>query len=175
MAHTSMTGNWGFPNGGVGLPWPSAGTIGCDFVTCGIPMWNPFTLQVGLSGGWTWPSGVTVSFFFGLAWDSKGNVAVYHGGGLGVGAGIRGSLGAQVEVSNAATNCGLAGPFGNVSGTGGVGGAAGTVDVFQGRGNGPGGTVTGGGGTFGIGGGVSASGTITATTVTPIAGSAPCP
>ena len=88
--------------------------------------------------------------------------------------GARGSVGIQVGGSNADTVCGLGGPFMNASGTFGVEGAAATADVFQGNGNGPGGTVTGGGVTVGVGGGASASVGGTTTTVVPL-GNYSCP
>ena len=114
--------------------------------------------------------GIHGTFFVGLAIDSHGHVALYHGGGAGSGAGAGGSLNLQAGGSNANDVCGLGGPFQNASGTGGVGGAEGTLDVFQGKGNGPGGTVTGGGLSGGIGGGGSASVTVTGTKVVPING-----
>ena len=169
-------GNSGFPQSGMPitsqLPWPIGGTLPCDFGAC-VPIWNPFTLQVGISGGWTFPWGINVAFFFGLAIDFHGHVAAYHGGGAGAGAGARGSVGVQLAGSNADTVCGLGGPFMNASGTIGAEGATATADIFQGKGNGPGGTVTGGGVTIGVGGGASGSMTVTGTTVTPIA-SVPC-
>jgi hypothetical protein len=136
---------------------------------------DPFTAQVGVSVNYTLPWwGITGTLFAGFAIDLHGHVAVYHGRGGGLGVGARASGGVQVGYSNANTVCGLAGPFVNASGTLGVQGVAGTVDVFQGRGNGPGGTVTGGGATLGVGGGGSASVGVTATTVVPV-GKYSCP
>jgi RHS repeat-associated protein len=163
-------GNAGFPGQ---FPWPNGGTYPCDFGLCG-PIWNPYTAQVGLSGGWTFPWGVNVNFFFGLAVDLHGHVAVYHGRGFGGAVGARGSAGIQFGGSNADTVCGLGGPFMNASGTFGAEGATATADVFQGNGNGPGGIVTGGGVTVGVGGGASASMGPTWTSVVPL-GSYSCP
>jgi hypothetical protein len=140
---------------------------GCEFGLC-IPMTNPWTGQVGVSGGWTFPWGINVNFFGGIAIDLAGHVAIYWGGGGGAAAGAKGSAGIQVGISNAYTVCGLRGPFGNASGTFGVAGVAGTADVFHGPGRGPGGKVTGGGITVGVGGGASASMGGTTTKVTPL-------
>jgi RHS repeat-associated protein len=141
-------------NGGFGPTWalnpwqiwgPFGSSLPCDFGPC-VVIGNPFTGQVGVSVGWTFPWGVNVNFFAGFAVDLHGHFAFYHGRGVGAGLGARASGGVQVGYSNANTVCGLAGPFANASGTLGAEGAAGTVDVFQGSGNGPGGIVTGGGG-----------------------------
>jgi RHS repeat-associated protein len=153
-------------------PWqiwgPFGTTIPCDFGAC-LPIGNPFTGQVGVSVGWTfW--GINFNLFAGLAIDLHGHLAIYHGSGQGVATGARASGGVQFEVSNANTVSGPRGPFGNASGTAGLDGLAGTGDVFWGKGDGPGGTVTGGGVTLGVGGGGSASAGRTSTTVSPING-----
>jgi hypothetical protein len=168
------------PSPPISTPWPPnlwqiwgpfGPAIPCDFGAC-LPIGSPFTGQIGVSVGWTfW--GINVNLFAGLAVDLHGHFAIYHGRGAGLATGARASGGVQFGGSNADTVCGLGGPFNNASGTLGVEGVAGTVDVFQGKGNGPGGVVTGGGLTLGVGGGASASATRTGTTVVPI-GSAPC-
>lgn len=134
---------------------------------------NPLTAQVGASSTVVLPWGFQWTFFVGFAIDLHGHIALYGGHGPGVGTGASGSAGIQLGVSNADTVCGLSGPFINASGTLGVEGAGGTVDIFQGKGNGPGGTVSGGTVTIGVAGGASASVARTTTTVDPINGT-PC-
>ncbi len=176
----SSNGTWSEGHQPAVYPWslwqvfgPVGSVYPCDFGVCAaVPIADQYTAQLGISGGWTIPLGINFSFFFGIAVDSHGHLAVYHGGGIGVGAGARGSVGVQVAGSNANTVCDLGGPFVNVSATGGAG-ATGSVDFFTGNGNGPGGQVIGGGGTVSIGGGADASAAITTTTVTPL-GSARC-
>jgi hypothetical protein len=165
------------PNG----PWQMSGPFGqsppwCDLDSCVLAA-NPLTGQVGVSGNLTLPWwGLTGTFYFGIAVDLHGHIGVYYGGGFGVGRGegASGSAGVQGGLSDADTICGLRGPFGNGSGTFGVEGVGGTVDVFQGSGNGPGGTVTGGTITLGVAGGASASAAGTYTDVVPINGGS-CP
>jgi RHS repeat-associated protein len=143
----------------------------CEFGVCGGVI-NPFTGQVGISvhrSFWGW----AINFAAGIAIDLHFHIAVYHteGAERSVGASVGG--GVQVGVSNADTVCGLRGPFGNASGTLGVEGVGGTVDVFMGSGDGPGGIVTGGTITFGPTEGLSGSLGGTYTTVKPI-GSPAC-
>ena len=146
---------------------------GCEFGVC-VDVGSPWTGQAGVSVGWTFPWGVNINLFAGFAVDLHGHVAIYHGRGVGGAVGSRASGGVQFGISNANTVCGLGGPFVNASGTLGVSGVAGTADVFHGKGNGPGGTVTGGGVTLGVGSGGAASMGVTTTTVAPV-GSYSCP
>jgi len=164
----SMPGNAGFPGQ---FPRQTGGTYPCDFGLCTGSIWNPFTLQVGGSINFTWWI-FSINYSAGFAIDLHGHVAAYraYGGGGGAGAGL--SAGVQGAYSNANTVCGLGGPFLNASGTFGAGGAV-SADVFHGKGDGPGGTVTGGGVTAGGGAAADSSITITNTDVTPI-GSVPC-
>lgn len=127
-----------------------------------------YTLQLGFSGGVT-GFGITGSTFAGIVIDDKGNIGVYYGGGGGAGVGFGGSFGASGAVSNAATICGVGGPFANASMAAGEG-LGGTLDLFTGPGNGPVGNVTGGGVTLGLVGGASSSIQVTATSVNPVVG-----
>ena len=169
----------GWPNGGdygpigpltLGQLLGIAG-LDCDPFGACVPAANPWTVQVGGSVNlnfWNF----SFNFAGGFAIDSHGHVATYQTTGRGVTGGGAGSVGTQVSYSNADTVCGLGGPFWNASGTFGAGGAV-SADVFQGKGNGPGGTVTGGGVTAGAGGGAGGSVTRTETDVAPITG-VPC-
>ncbi len=159
--------------GGGSANWP----LGCPFPynsmgLCGLAP-DLWTGQAGASASYTLPWGFSGHFFLGFAIDLHGHFAFYYGGGFGVGGGAGGSLGVQVGHSNAYTVCGLSGPFINSSGTFGVEGVGGTVDVFQGSGPGPGGTVTGGTVTVGAAGGAGASVTGTGTKVVPIHSTCP--
>jgi RHS repeat-associated protein len=137
---------------------------------------DPFglwTFQAGITVGGT-VSGVTGSFFAGIAFDSNGNVGTYWGSGVGVGVGAGAYGGVGGALSNANDICGLGGPFMNLSGAAGSG-ASGTGDYFTGSGNGPGGVVTGAGGTIALGGGASSSAQRTKTWVNPLVGRKSCP
>ncbi|HET7212008.1 MAG TPA: RHS repeat-associated core domain-containing protein [Terriglobia bacterium] len=153
-------------------------SLGCPFPSnsmglCGLSP-DYWTAQGGVAANLNFPLGISVSFFAGFAIDQHGHVAFYYGKGIGAGQGASGSAGLQFGTSNAYTNCGLAGPFQNASGTFGGEGVGATADVFQGKGNGPNGTVSGGGATIGLAGGGGASATVTQTTVVPIHGPS-CP
>jgi RHS repeat-associated protein len=151
-----------------GLSFP--GLSGCTYGSgsCG-GMIYAWTGQVGVSFNYTW-WGLSLTWFAGIAVDLHRHVAFYHGRGGGVAEGQGASGGVQLGISNSDTVCGLGGPFGNASGTGGIDGLGGTADVFSGRGPGPGGQVTGGGVTIGVAGGASASTAVTTTTVVPVNG-----
>jgi RHS repeat-associated protein len=130
---------------------------------------DPFglwTIQVGLTinvalsgGGGMYSRGIVI--------DGDGRIGWFHtwGAGLAEGAGFSG--GVSFAYSNAHTICGIGGPFGQASGTGGYGGAAATGDYFYGPGDGPKGWVQGAGGTIGLGGGAGASALVTTTYVHP--------
>jgi RHS repeat-associated protein len=165
-------GIWGGQPPASGGP---SGIGGCDFGVCG-QNGNQYTANVGVAWSYTLPwSGIGVTFFAGFIVDQHGHFALYHGRGAGAAVGTGFSGGVQGSVSNADTVCGFAGPFDNVSGTGGADGAAATVDVYQGAGNGPGGVVTGAGATLGVGGGASASAYHTWTTVKTVGKKFSCP
>ena len=138
-----------------------------------VPVWGDYdglvagTFQLGLAINWHFWGPAAGSYFVGIAIDSHGHVAGYGGGGLGLAEGAGASLGVQFAGSNGNSVCALGGPFTNVSGTGGVGGVAGTGDYFQGAGDAPGGLVQGGGVTVGLGGGAGGSVQMTGTQVVP--------
>ncbi|HEV2348773.1 MAG TPA: RHS repeat-associated core domain-containing protein [Terriglobia bacterium] len=166
MPSGPLSGDFG---AGLGPPPSASSGMPCDFIACGGVAPNAWTAQVGGAVNYTFPFGITVTSFFGLAVDLHGNIGFYWGlgGGAGAGAGLAGGL--QAGVSNAHTVCGLRGPFVNASVSGGEG-AAGTADIFVGKGNGPGGVVTGVAGTVGLGGGASGSLTGAGTSVVPLRG-----
>jgi hypothetical protein len=159
----------GIPNG-IGIPYSLAGLVmpgdtGCDFGGCG-PFINSWTGEGGFSIQITvW--GLAFQAFYGLAIDLHGHVAIYRGGGGGVGLGAKVSTGISLSASNGNTVCALGGPFTNVSGTAGAG-AGGTVDVFTGKGDAPGGVVWGAGGTIGPTVGAAGGVTVTGTNVKPL-------
>jgi RHS repeat-associated protein len=126
-----------------------------------------WTLQVGGSVSLTFIPiiGGTLNASGGFAIDSNGNIATYGATGAGGSLGGQGSIGVTVAVSNAQTVNDLAGPFLNVSGSGGAGAFAG-ADGFVG--NSPHGIVTGGGVTAGAGIGGSVGANVTNTTITPL-------
>jgi RHS repeat-associated protein len=119
------------------------------------------TGEIGLAGQGTFGV-VSVQASIGVAFDSHGNVAVYLSAGPGAGAGAGENLGLTVQGSNAPTVQDLNGPFGNVSGGGGLVGG-GTIDVFGGQTRNGKKSIYGGGLTAGEAGGVTtfAGGTFT--------------
>jgi hypothetical protein len=112
---------------------------------------DPFglwTLQIGFSGGFTFPGGFSSTFFFGAAFDDKGGSTGYYGGGVGAGVGAGAGGGVNFAVSSANTVQDLSGVFANGSLGVGAGGFA-SLDVFTGAsGLRP---ITGAGATFGVG------------------------
>ena len=131
--------------------------------------WPSGTFQLGLSGNVNIWGRLAVTGSLGVVVDTHGKLGGYVSGGGGASAGAGGGLGVQVGASNGNGICSLGGPFGNVSATGGEG-AGGTVDVFAGKGDGPGGVVAGGSVTIGLAGGASGSATVTDTKVVPFGG-----
>ncbi len=75
-----------------------------------MPIGNPFTIQVGGSFSLNFWF-IAFNFSGGFAVDSKGHVATYTTRGVSTPVGGAGSIGTQVSYSNAATVCGLSGPF----------------------------------------------------------------
>jgi RHS repeat-associated protein len=107
-----------------------------------------WTLQLGFSAGFTFPTGFSGTFFFGLALDDKGGAAAYYGGGIGAGVGAGAGGGLSVIASSANTVNDLSGVFANGALGVGAGGYA-ALDVFTGAsGTTP---ITGGGATIGLG------------------------
>ena len=101
----------------------------------------------------------------GVAFDSSGNVALYATAGPGAGAGGGGAAGLTLQTSNAPTVTDLGGPFGSVSGGGGLIGG-GTIDGFVGTAR-NGQRIVGGGVTGGVAGGETSFGGVTNTFVSP--------
>jgi len=153
---------------------PGYWSLGCPFPynstgLCGLAP-DLWTGQIGASVSFNLPLwGLTGTYYVGLAFDLRGNIAAYYGAGGGHGVGASAEAGVQVGDSNAYTVCGLRGPFTQVSSTAGAE-AGGTIDVFEGSGNGPGGVVRGGTVTLGPTEGASASILGTATGVVPFRG-----
>jgi RHS repeat-associated protein len=107
-----------------------------------------WTLQIGFSAGFTFPTGFSGTFFFGLALDDRGGAAGYYGGGIGAGIGAGAGGGLSAIVSSANTVSDLSGVFANGSLGVGAGGYT-ALDVFTGAsGTRP---ITGGGATIGLG------------------------
>ncbi len=122
------------------------------------------TFSVGVSGD-IQVGPVDINFNAGFAIDDNGNVGVYYGGGLGMGAGAHASGGLSFMGSTAQNICDLAGPFGNLT----IGGGAGLDIAGSGfGGNSPDGRVFGGGVIIGAGLGGGSSTTYTQTVVTPL-------
>jgi hypothetical protein len=111
------------------------------------------TIQLGLSGGYTFPWGGSGVAFVGVAVDLSGGIGVYYGAGGGGGVGVGFSGGVNAGFSNGNTICDLAGPFANVSRGGGWGDDV-TGDAFYGK-NQQGGDLWGGSVTEGAGLGVT--------------------
>ncbi len=122
------------------------------------------TVQVGLGGQGTFGA-VSFQSSAGFAFDSSGNIALYGTFGLGAGAGGGGDAGLTVQISNAPTVADLGGPFGNISGGGGVIGG-GTIDGFSGTAR-NGQPIIGGGVTGGGAAGETSFGGVTSTAVSP--------
>jgi hypothetical protein len=98
---------------------------------------------LGAAINYTFPWGLSGTFFVGLVFDTHGHFGTYAGGGAGGGVGAGASSGVQAGYSNGNSICAYGGPFANYSGTFGAE-AAGTVDYFEGEGDAPGGRVRGG-------------------------------
>ncbi|WP_175884245.1 RHS repeat-associated core domain-containing protein [Burkholderia sp. BCC0044] len=124
-----------------------------------------WTRQIGFSFSYTFPFGLSGTYFAGVAYDSEGNIGTYYGGGGGVGVGAGVSGGVSAQASNAKTICDLSGPFGNASAGLGAGANV-SADGFWGPSDD--GLVIGGGATFGPGLGVTSFNGATNTWVNPI-------
>ncbi|MHB8405520.1 MAG: RHS repeat-associated core domain-containing protein [Gammaproteobacteria bacterium] len=115
-----------------------------------------WTFQMGLSGSFTLPFGLSFTGSIGFAIDGHGEIAPFYAGGFGAGLGSGLSGGVFIGASNANTVCDLGGPFDNLSIGGGWGPDA-TGDAFYGYGT-QGQPVLGGALTLGLGLGATSFG-----------------